>query len=680
MVIADRTNKIDTNSNASRAFTIATTAKAFSILSDKLYTDKITAVVRELVCNAIDSNKAAGQTDPVQVTFPDYQSRVFRVKDTGLGLSEEDIYRLYTTYFSSSKTDTNDLIGGLGLGSKSPFAYTDKFTIISIFNGTKKTYIAALGAEGFPTINLMSSVSSSEHNGLEVVVAVNDDNSIRQFQDKGRNTLFWMNGVSSNLAGKETFDSVTDETFDKTWSITNEFYFRFTDRRHSHDNRFDKARFWVKMGPVAYPIEQEFERNLVEMFGYNSLAVFEMPIGSLNVSPSRESLSYDGFTKNNLTNAIRSIQQKFADKIVQVIENEKGYPYKKYNAIYRILNNIKVNSFSFKNASDEVQEFINRFSKNYSDDTADLLKNEISHTVYYGTMSWSKEYLYSEDTHKIDFRSSLKIVKLVDNSRVKNPPIKRLMREYLKDHNSTQMLIFKNEPSEDQLISLGIQRNQVADFVIPYSDRVISAGTDDKDHDKTFINAITGKQVDFSSKLPMVYTPRLTQSTRLESLWWKAARELAEAGKIILLAELHMPQIRNLPKNIKFIEYDNQQEMLKLIQESFDEEFKKYTSYRDYTEFSRSGKNAFFARFFGFDWKAYKVDTNNNYGYHSCYSLAYRADLIKKSDLMTAWDKFENDDRLNFLMKNVSTYGFSEKDEVILSKILEAMGYTKDKN
>jgi hypothetical protein len=254
------------------------------------------------------------------------------------------------------------------------------------------------------------------------------------------------------------------------------------------------------------------------------------------------------------------------------------------------------------------------------------------------------------------------------------------MREYLKDHNSTQMLIFKNEPSEDQLIALGIQRNQVADFVIPYSDRVISAGTDGNDHDKTFIDAITGKQADFSSKLPMVYTPRLTQSTRLESVWLKAARELAQAGKIILLAELHMPQIRNLPKNIKFIKYDDQQEMLKLIQKSFKDQIKKYTSYRDYTEFSRSGKNVFFAKFLGFDWFAYKIDMKDNYGCTTCYSLAYRADYIEKSDLMTAWAKFENDDRLNFLMKNVSTYGFSEKDEVVLSTILEAMGYTKDKN
>jgi hypothetical protein len=41
-------------------FTIKATPKAFSILSDGLYSDPKLAIVRELGCNAYDSHVAAG--------------------------------------------------------------------------------------------------------------------------------------------------------------------------------------------------------------------------------------------------------------------------------------------------------------------------------------------------------------------------------------------------------------------------------------------------------------------------------------------------------------------------------------------------------------------------------------------------------------------------------------------
>ena len=71
---------------------IAMTPAMFSILSDKMYTNKIEAVVREVSCNASDAMKAAGKEDvPIQVQLPTIFEPWFSVKDTGLGLSDEEI-------------------------------------------------------------------------------------------------------------------------------------------------------------------------------------------------------------------------------------------------------------------------------------------------------------------------------------------------------------------------------------------------------------------------------------------------------------------------------------------------------------------------------------------------------------------------------------------------------------
>ena len=100
------------------SYRIEATAKAFSILSDGLYSNKIKAVIRELSTNAYDSHVSAGCPEkPFDVNLPTRLEPHFSIRDYGTGLSYDDCFNLYTTYFRSDKTDTNDAVGCLGLGS-----------------------------------------------------------------------------------------------------------------------------------------------------------------------------------------------------------------------------------------------------------------------------------------------------------------------------------------------------------------------------------------------------------------------------------------------------------------------------------------------------------------------------------------------------------------------------------
>mgnify|MGYP000694507503 CR=1 FL=1 len=117
------------------SFTIEANGKAFRTLIDGLYSNKIQAVCRELSSNAQDSHIDAGQTRPFEVSIPTSLDPVFRVRDFGTSLSHEDVMFLYTRIFKSTKETTNDQTGALGLGSKSPFAYTDTFSVVAYLNG-----------------------------------------------------------------------------------------------------------------------------------------------------------------------------------------------------------------------------------------------------------------------------------------------------------------------------------------------------------------------------------------------------------------------------------------------------------------------------------------------------------------------------------------------------------------
>ena len=115
--------------SASFGISEADTASIMGILRDGLYTDRILAVLREYSANAWDAHRMIGKGDlPLQITIPTHNNPVLRIRDFGPGLSHDDIFKIYSQYGASTKRNTNDAVGMLGIGSKSGFAYSDTFT------------------------------------------------------------------------------------------------------------------------------------------------------------------------------------------------------------------------------------------------------------------------------------------------------------------------------------------------------------------------------------------------------------------------------------------------------------------------------------------------------------------------------------------------------------------------
>ena len=285
---------------AETTFTIKATSKAFDILSSGLYSDKIRAIVRELSCNAHDSHVAAGCGDkPIEVKLPTSLDQTFHVKDFGTGLSHDDVIQIYTTYFESTKTNSDDFIGQLGLGSKSPFSYAATFTVESRHDKVKRVYTCFKNEHGMPAISLMGEEETTEPNGVTVALAVKRDD-IDKFHDAAKKVYMYFNPIPKVLGNADFLPYSVKHTIAGTnWKI----------RETSYSARMSGV--YVVQGFVAYPVDSSilYERRLTqaaEKLLRTNLDLY-VDIGAVEVAASREALSYDVRTIDNLVVVLEQV-------------------------------------------------------------------------------------------------------------------------------------------------------------------------------------------------------------------------------------------------------------------------------------------------------------------------------------------------------------------------------------
>lgn len=305
------------NITTENAFTIKASGKAFRLLSDGLYSNKIQAVIRELSCNAYDAHIAANKlTEPFFVHLPTTLEPFFAVQDFGIGLSQEDVTQLYSTYFESTKNNSNDFVGAFGLGSKSPFSYVDSFTVISIFNGTKSTYAAFIGEQEVPSIALLGSELTAESNGITVQMSVKD-RDITEFLSEAKKVYQYFDITPKfNIPDFKIVKNV-HELFGDNWK----YYSSSVDYSYG---------FRIIQGNVAYKLDQYFITDQmmsevpilreVSRMIRNLRMDITVPIGTVEVAASREALSYNKQTINALKDILINVHASLKNQVIEYVE------------------------------------------------------------------------------------------------------------------------------------------------------------------------------------------------------------------------------------------------------------------------------------------------------------------------------------------------------------------------
>ena len=98
---------------------------------------------------------------------------------------------VFILYGASTKRGTNNQTGGFGIGAKSAWSYTDSFTVSTVIDGTKRSYVAHTGVNNNGRLDLVSTTQTTEKNGTEIQVAVKRED-VNDFRDAAlRATYFW---------------------------------------------------------------------------------------------------------------------------------------------------------------------------------------------------------------------------------------------------------------------------------------------------------------------------------------------------------------------------------------------------------------------------------------------------------------------------------------------------------
>lgn len=297
-----------------KKFSIAGTAMAFEILSSKIYTDPHLAIVRELSTNAYDSHKQAGNTDEQFVVhLPNVLQPHFSIRDYGTGLTKAQIENIYTTYFASTRSNSNEYVGALGLGSKSPFAYTNQFVVISYKDGYCYTYAAFKNQNGEPAIAILSETTTEEPNGLEIVVNVKQED-FSKFYIAAQKVYTWfknkpiVNGHIINLEKPASLDGLVDSQSDLNIEIYN------IDKYDYDRVQYSKSWINVLMGGILYGVDCG-SLTISRLALYNSaMIVIHANIGDVDISASREELYLSEKTINYVNSKVRDLEDAILSK------------------------------------------------------------------------------------------------------------------------------------------------------------------------------------------------------------------------------------------------------------------------------------------------------------------------------------------------------------------------------
>jgi hypothetical protein len=320
MITETSVRNVSTIGNAVEAsYTIEDSAKIFSILRSNIYSDKILAVIREYSTNGWDGHILAGTPDrKLLITLPTTLSPIFKVRDFGVGLSEESVMHIYTSYGTSTKDSSNDFNGTFGLGSKSAFAYGNTFGITSYFNGVKTLYTAYLDETNIGKIRKEYSEPTSEENGVEIEIAVKTAD-IRQFNETA--SMFYRHFTPSPdfVGGDGTVVSAIEDFHNLPVMFSGDI-FTITAQPQPYWKRQPSV---VRMGNVAYPINLDAlawidDRKDILNKGH---VIIDIPIGSVSITASREALEYDKRTKDFVIGRICHIHNEILRQTQEQVDS-----------------------------------------------------------------------------------------------------------------------------------------------------------------------------------------------------------------------------------------------------------------------------------------------------------------------------------------------------------------------
>ena len=259
------------------------------MFADKVYTNKERAVIRELSCNAHDAHVAAGTQDtPFEIQLPSILVPVFKIRDYGTGLSDEDIRGTFAGIGISTKRNSNEMIGCFGIGSLSPYSLCDQFTVTSWYDGKKSVYTCYRDSERKPVVaRIASTPAPDEPCGLEISMTV-----------KGRSEAFQKEAIFVFKHWSSTLPVINDLKVVEKIEFERK---RYVFSGSGYGLTASYGTLYAVMGNIAYEVPEEMDT--LDIGGY-----IQFELGELNFDTARENLSNDDKTRLAVAEKIKQLK------------------------------------------------------------------------------------------------------------------------------------------------------------------------------------------------------------------------------------------------------------------------------------------------------------------------------------------------------------------------------------
>jgi hypothetical protein len=292
----------------------------FQMLRTNLYADLYGSIIRELVSNVVDSHTEANKPATLgEVEWVDENRGLgidcaLIVRDFGVGLSPERMSTVYGNYLSSTKRDANDQIGGFGLGSKVPFAYTDSFFVQTVYNGVRTKYLCYIDKTQLGAISILEQKETDSENQTEIVIP------IKSREDKN----LFSAAINKQLAYFRTIKYINIEEPDNEILFENDVCIILDNPPINEVH--------IVSGTVAYDISF---KELGLDIGHSSWSDphfvkscgvgLKFAIGELQPTLSREGLFWSPATKKLVEKRLDQARKSIAKELTSEISSEKDY-------------------------------------------------------------------------------------------------------------------------------------------------------------------------------------------------------------------------------------------------------------------------------------------------------------------------------------------------------------------
>lgn len=317
----NKTNKL--KGLRSKNMGIGNVKKVLQITTKGLYSHPIRTAVQEYISNAKDSHDQAKVcTSKIEITAPTLSDLCLKIKDFGTGMSEDEVFDIYTQVGASTKDKSNDFLGAFGFGAKSWFAVAPSFSLVSIKNKERCLFNISLDDTEFAKVELLSKEKTKEANGVEVILPLNEHKEVQEVKDAvARAIRFWpkkpktTNFAIENLTPE--FEGENGIVFDRAENKSLKNY----------------ANVIVSFGGIEYFLDEETARKLDQDNPFcnsryyrssesEKVVALKVNLGEIEVPSDRERILVNQKSLALLKSRLKNIKDEYVKEIKQEIKKD----------------------------------------------------------------------------------------------------------------------------------------------------------------------------------------------------------------------------------------------------------------------------------------------------------------------------------------------------------------------